>query len=40
MLKGYSHVYINELYIISKCIEVYEESRTSDKQNYLIAIKC
>ena len=38
MPKGYSH--INELYIISKCIEVYEESRTSDKQSFLIAIKC
>ena len=32
-------LYINKLYIISKCIKVYEESHIAMKQSFLIVIK-
>ena len=35
----YGKTRINKLHTISKCIEVYEESCTSDKGSFLIAIK-
>ena len=39
LLHGLHCLHINKLYIMSKCIEVYEEIRTWVYQSLLIAIK-
>ena len=39
LIVKFNWYHMSKLYIISKCITVNEESRTSVKQNFIIVIK-